>query len=53
MKANNYATEIIKQNNIQNITLYKEKIREVELNCKIDIIIADWMGNMLIYGGCI
>ncbi|CAD8161828.1 unnamed protein product [Paramecium octaurelia] len=53
MKANSYATEIMKLNNIQNAKLYNENVREVELNCKVDIIIAAWMGNMLFYGGCI
>ncbi|CAD8177667.1 unnamed protein product [Paramecium octaurelia] len=53
MKANCYAAEIVKQNNIQNVILKKENIKDVDLNCKVDIIISAWMGNMLFYGGCI
>ena len=46
-----YSKEIIKKNNLENkITIFKEKVEEVELPCeKVDIIISEWMGYFLLY----
>ena len=46
-----YSKEIIKKNNLENkITVFKEKVENVELPCeKVDIIISEWMGYFLLY----
>ena len=31
------------------ITLYRGKIEEIKLPCKVDIIISEWMGYFLLY----
>ena len=45
-----YSKEIIKKNNLENkITVFKEKVENVELPCeKIDIIISEWIGYFLL-----
>ncbi|CAD8078653.1 unnamed protein product [Paramecium primaurelia] len=51
MKSHDHAQKILEQNNINNVTLNKKPIKDVELDCKVDIIISAWMGNMLFYHG--
>ncbi|CAK88912.1 unnamed protein product (macronuclear) [Paramecium tetraurelia] len=51
MKSHDHAQKIIEQNNVNNVTLHKKSIKEVELECKVDIIISAWMGNLLFYRG--
>ncbi|KAG0370125.1 S-adenosyl-L-methionine-dependent methyltransferase [Gamsiella multidivaricata] len=40
----------IEENGLQDvITLYRGKIEEIKLPCKVDIIISEWMGYFLLY----
>ncbi|KAG0042211.1 hypothetical protein BGZ83_000773, partial [Gryganskiella cystojenkinii] len=44
------ARKNIVENGFQNvITLYRGKIEEIKLPCKVDIIISEWMGYFLLY----
>ncbi|CAD8181893.1 unnamed protein product [Paramecium pentaurelia] len=51
MKAHDHTQKILEQNKISNVTIHKKSIKEVELDCKVDVIISAWMGNMLFYRG--
>ncbi|KAF9426283.1 hypothetical protein BGZ94_006727 [Podila epigama] len=44
------ARKNIKENGFEDIiTLYRGKIEEIKLPCKVDIIISEWMGYFLLY----
>ncbi|KAF9954924.1 Protein arginine N-methyltransferase 3 [Modicella reniformis] len=44
------ARKNIEENGFQEvITLYRGKIEEIKLPCKVDIIISEWMGYFLLY----
>ncbi|KAF9294240.1 hypothetical protein BGZ88_004188 [Linnemannia elongata] len=44
------ARKNIVENGLQDvITLYRGKIEEIKLPCKVDIIISEWMGYFLLY----
>ncbi|KAF8936639.1 S-adenosyl-L-methionine-dependent methyltransferase [Dissophora ornata] len=44
------ARKNIEENGLQDvITLYRGRIEEIKLPCKVDIIISEWMGYFLLY----
>ena len=44
------AKEIVKRNNLSDtITIIKSKVEEANVPEKVDIIISEWMGYMLLY----
>lgn len=47
-----HAMDIVKRNNIENITLVKGRIEDTELPIdKFDIIVSEWMGYFLLFEG--
>lgn len=44
------ARQIVKDNGFESIiTIIQGKVEEIELDCKVDIIISEWMGYFLLY----
>jgi protein arginine N-methyltransferase 1 len=44
------ARQIVKDNGFEGvITIIQGKVEEIELDCKVDIIISEWMGYFLLY----
>lgn len=47
----NFAELNAKENNLSNITFIKDKVEDITLPTKVDIIISEWMGYFLLFEG--